>query len=515
MHGRLLAMLVLATACGGSRDTPPLDDGDDVDAADMPTDVLTPDIASDDGPILGVTTGDLVVFKGIPYAHADRWMPPVRPAAWSAPLDVGAYGPACPQAHPELPQSEDCLSLNVWAHAGPRASRPVIVFIHGGGFVEGSSRLELYDGASLARGADAIVVTINYRLGVLGYLAMTELASPDGGIGNFGLRDQIAALEWVHRNIAAFGGDPAHVFVTGESAGGASVCQLLASPKATGLYSAASIQSGPCRAALSLTQPTGTFPPTETFGREVVARPLGCTAGDVAACLRSKTVEQILALHLPSYVDIGVPVTSLFPVVDGVVMPERPFAALPHVTVPIVIGSNREDAGAFTYTGGDTPGSFDAYVTSIGHAALRPQLDALYPTATMGELGAIVTLSTDLAFACNVLIAAVLHGAGPTYAYELVRGVPNGPLQFLHATHGVDIIYTLGTFTAWGITPGPDDLALLARMQSMWGQHARGEAPTGWAATPGYSQIDVTSTPGTVWRGNRCTSLAQLGLLGN
>ncbi len=202
------------------------------------------------------------------------------------------------------------------------------------------------------------------------------------------------------------------------------------------------------------------------------------------------------------------------PVIDGVVLTERPFAALAHVAAPILVGSNREDAGAFTYTDGDTPGSFARYVQRIGQAASQPQLAALYPVSTMGELGAIVALSTDLAFACNAALVAAFH-AGPTYAYELDRGIPNGPLAFLHATHGYDVVLMMSTFAAWGITPGADDLAVAASIQRWWGQVARGAAPTGWAATPGYLQLDVRSTPSSVWRGGRCTTLAALGLLGS
>ncbi|HEY0253635.1 MAG TPA: carboxylesterase family protein, partial [Kofleriaceae bacterium] len=141
-----------------------------------PTDVIT-----DDGPVHGSAADDLAIFKGIPYAHADRWMPPTRPTPWTTPFEAADFGPACPQAgHPDLPQDEACLSLNVWAHADATKNRAVIVYIHGGGYVEGSSRDPSYDGAQLAHNTGAIVVTLNYRLGVFGYLAMTELQSPDG-----------------------------------------------------------------------------------------------------------------------------------------------------------------------------------------------------------------------------------------------------------------------------------------------------------------------------------------------
>ncbi|HEY0190615.1 MAG TPA: carboxylesterase family protein [Kofleriaceae bacterium] len=289
-------MWAFTAACAGSFDDEAAS-AEAVEATDLAT--IGADVAIDSGPIHGAASGDLVVFKGVPYAQAGRWQAPGAPARWTQRRDATAFGPACPQAgHADLPQAEACLTVNVWAHAGPAAHRPVIVFIHGGGYVEGSSRDPTYDGAGLARGADAIVVTLNYRLGVLGYLALPQLAAGDGGIGNYGLRDQLAALAWVQRNIAAFGGDPAHVLVTGESAGGASVCTLVGSPRARGLFSAAAIQSGPCRMALDPLRSTGTFPPAEGFAIVAVAAPLGCTSGDVAGCLRGKSVAQILALPL-------------------------------------------------------------------------------------------------------------------------------------------------------------------------------------------------------------------------
>ncbi|MFT3697878.1 MAG: carboxylesterase family protein [Kofleriaceae bacterium] len=507
---RLAVLLsVLATACGGSHDTPTSSDPDaSPDTAQ--TDVST--ALTDDGPVHGTISNDLVIWKGIPYAQADRWMPPARPTAWTTALEASDFGPACPQAnHDDLPQAEACLTVNVWAPSDRSTSHPVLVYIHGGGYVEGSARDPGYDGATLTHDTGAVVVTIQYRLGLLGYLAMTELQSPDGGIGNFGLRDQIFALGWVHRNIAAFGGDPSRVMLSGESAGGAAVCTIVGAPSAQGLFTAASIQSGPCRAVLDVHNPTGTFPATETFGT-AIATQLGCTT-NIATCLRGKTTAELLGVALPVYYDLGIAISATFPVVDGVTLVERPFAALQHLDAPLIIGSNREDGGAFTYMDGDTAGSFDAYVHAIGQDSHKAQLDAAYPVGTMGELGAIVALSTDLAFACNVALAAYLHH-GPTYAYELDRGIPNGPLQFLHATHGWDYVDLFGTFTAWGATATADDLAVSTEIQHAWIGLANGQAP--WTPTPGsFHQLDSPSTTGTEWRGNRCTTLANLGMLGN
>lgn len=482
---------------------------------------ITTEVAIDSGPLHGTAAGDLVIFKGVPYAGAPRWMPPTTPIAWTAALDATAFGPACPQnKHPELPQAEQCLSLNVWAHADGKP-RPVIVWIHGGGYIEGSSRDPSYDGAQLADNADVDVVSINYRLGILGFLALPQLTAPDGGIGNYGLRDQIAALGWVKRNINAFGGDPTHVMISGESAGGAAVCTLLAAPGAQGLYSAAAIESGPCQVPLELTQPVGSFPAAEGFGVVVVAAPLGCTSGDVAGCLRGKSAAQILALDVPVFYDVGLPITPTFPVIDGVVMDKRPFEALAagRGNVPVIVGSNLEDASVFVFQMGITnaAGQLDAYLHAIGQDSNKTQLEAIYPVTTFGEFFAATAYMTEVAFACSALGVAIAHQSAPTYLYELQRGIPNGMLAPLRSVHGYDYINLFGTFASFLITPEAADLSVSAQIQKAWGELAHGIAPVGFPAasgsTPSFRQIDETSTNGTSWRGGRCSQLQALGIL--
>lgn len=195
MH-RSVALLLTLVACGD--DTAAIPDGGADATIDAAPITVTTEVVADGGPVHGTVDGDLVRFAGIPYAVATRFAPPTAPAPWTTPRDASAFGPGCPQNNASMPQSEDCLSINVWAHAGT-GSRPVIVWVHGGGYLEGSSRDPLYDGATLARTGEAIVVSFNYRLGVLGFLALPSLVAPDSGNGNWGLRDQIAALAWVKR----------------------------------------------------------------------------------------------------------------------------------------------------------------------------------------------------------------------------------------------------------------------------------------------------------------------------
>ena len=213
------------------------------------------------GRLRGVWRGDLWSFSGVPYGRAPvgplRWRPPLPPEPWDTIRDASTFGAIAPQASavpgitspsdPDAsePQSEDCLFLNVWTpDLDPEARRPVLVFIHGGGFTSGSGSVFLYRGGNLVRNGDAVVVTINYRLGALGFLGHRELADPDGLVGNWGIADQVAALAWVRENISAFGGDPGNVTVFGESAGGFSVAALLGCPAARGLFHRAIVQSG-------------------------------------------------------------------------------------------------------------------------------------------------------------------------------------------------------------------------------------------------------------------------------
>ena len=210
------------------------------------------------GSVRGFQERGVWAFRGIPYARdpsgARRWRRPEPPPRWSGVLEANRFGPIAPQSPPvpgmsipgdPIESSEDCLSLNIWTPRIDDAMRPVMVWIHGGGFTTGGGGSLLYRGDRLASIGDVVVVTMNYRLGVLGFLASTSLADHDGGFANWGLLDQLAALSWVKENIANFGGDPKNVTVFGESAGGMSISALLSADAARGLFQRAIIQSGP------------------------------------------------------------------------------------------------------------------------------------------------------------------------------------------------------------------------------------------------------------------------------
>ena len=222
----------------------------------------TTTVETEQGELRGEVSGEVVAFKGIPFAAPPvgdlRWEPPAAPAAWEGERDATQFGPACPQAAigearegrqgnpPVGATSEDCLTLNIWAPAEHDGPLPVMVWIHGGAHRIGAGSLPYYDGSAFARDG-VILVTINYRLGLLGYFAhpgLTAAAGADAPLGNYGTMDQIAALQWVQKNIAGFGGDPDNVTVFGESAGGVATLMLLTIPEAEGLYDKAIVESG-------------------------------------------------------------------------------------------------------------------------------------------------------------------------------------------------------------------------------------------------------------------------------
>ena len=276
------------------------------------------------GKVQGIEQETIAVWKGIPFAYPPtahrRFLPPQPPQPWSGVLDASQFGPAALQsAHlgnassaNGIPTSENCLSLNIWSPDADQQKRPVMVYIHGGGFVIGSSSEPQSDGTSFAAQHDIVVVTCNYRLGLPGLLYLGDLAGHDYAQGNVALLDQIAALQWVHDNIAAFGGDPEQVTVMGESAGAMSIGNLLAMPAARGLFQRAILESGAC-SSLLLTREQATSVSL------AVLKKLGLHASDVLA-LREMPTETLLTVQ--EEVDQEWRGIEAFaPVIDGVALP--------------------------------------------------------------------------------------------------------------------------------------------------------------------------------------------------
>ena len=314
-------------------------------------------VATSNGPVRGYVEDGLDVFKGLRYGAAPigaaRFRPPTRPTPWTEPADAIAYGapaiqsglapgerrtsPGDPPAPDEPASSEDCLFLNVWTPGLDRKARPVMVWLHGGGFANGSGGAAMYDGGALARKGDVVTVTVNHRLNVFGYLHLGEVFGPDyAQSGIAGMLDLVQALEWVRDNIAAFGGNPADVTIFGESGGGWKVSLLMAMPPARGLFHKAVIQSGPGLTGKPI-------PAADKVARQLLAELKAGTPQELAA-LSTEAISHA-SVKIP-----GDPMRLFTPVVDGLALPRDPFepdASPLNADVPLLIGTNKDESTLF------------------------------------------------------------------------------------------------------------------------------------------------------------------------
>lgn len=392
-------------------------------------------------------------FLGIPYATPPvgdlRWQSPAPHASWPGVLDATRTRSWCPQLasfpDPRVVGSEDCLYLNIYAPYPPGTGLPVMVWIHGGTFIVGSGAQ--VNGSKLARKGNLIVVTINYRLGALGFLAHRNLDATDGrhASGNYGLMDQQAALRWVKENIAAFGGDPRKVTIAGQSAGAISAGLQMVSPGAAGLFQRAILESGPFPRVQTLAE-------AEVRGNELATR-LGCDKVlDAAACMRSKRIEQIVSAIPADPLTSGNLVWS--PIVDGHVVPSQPAQAIAagHVNMVSVINGSNRDEGTIMRAAARpiTAERFEQGVHSLfGKDAAR--VLAAYPLANYASptLAAAAAFG-DATFSCRILkTGAMLSALEPVYQYEF--NDTNAPLTFfrnppfpLGAFHSAEIQYVFG-----------------------------------------------------------------------
>jgi para-nitrobenzyl esterase len=395
-------------------------------------------IQTDKGPVQGAVIGRTRAFLGIPYAAPPvgplRWKPPQPAAAWTATASATVKGPFCPQlanlsTSPMAGTSEDCLTLNVWTPLAPssKAALPVMVWIHGGGFTIGSGSDPVYDGQSLSEDTGAVVVTINYRLGPLGFLAHTALAAEDpahAASGNYGFEDQRAALAWVKANIAGFSGDAGNVTLFGESAGGISTCLHLLSTPSQGLFQRAIIESGPCALANS------TRADEEAQGVSF-ATALGCTdAATTLTCLRGKAANDLL-LALPGKTGlIAGPGVSWFPYADGLDITGPPQALLDagsFTKVPVIMGTNKNEGTLFFALGVSVPddASYTALMSSI-FSNQGAAIVAQYPSASFASpQAAAAEAFGDGAFVCATrrTVRALTKNGGKAWLYQFQHAV--------------------------------------------------------------------------------------------
>lgn len=428
------------------------------------------------GSVRGSEERDLRIFKGIPYAAPPvgerRWRPPVPAEKWNGVRDATKFGAACMQPKPraaniyswDLPaMSEDCLSLNIWAPKDARGA-PVFVWIHGGALTSGSGGDPIYDGSALAK-RGIVVVSINYRLGALGYLAHPELSaeSADHVSGNYGLLDQVAALEWLKANIGAFGGDADRVTIAGESAGALSVMYLMAAPAARGLFDKAIAQSAYMVSAPALKAAINGMVPAEAQGLDVAAK-LG--AADLAA-LRAMSAEDIAG---------KVPATGYFPFpnVDGKVVPRQlveTFDRGEQAPVPIMAGFNSGEIRSLRFLLPKAPANAAAYEAAVrvGYGELAPMFLARYPAKNIDESMLAATRDAMYGWTSERLVSnQAALGKGAFY-YLFDHGYPATTQWNLHAFHAAELPFIFDTA---GRTPPlwpkiPDNLAARRMVNAM------------------------------------------------
>ncbi|HEY6911063.1 MAG TPA: carboxylesterase family protein [Myxococcales bacterium] len=462
-----------------------------------------PVVPTSEGPVRGIGAGGIEKFLGIPYAAAPvgdlRWRPPQPLSRRQGVRDATAFGAHCAQGASPFglaTQSEDCLFLNVFTPARSDANEdvafPVMVWIHGGALLVGES--DDYDPSRLVQ-QGVVVVTLNYRLGVFGFLAHPALSAESGhGSGNYGLMDQQAALQWVQRNIAHFRGDPTRVTIFGESAGGLSVHSHLASPLSAGLFHRAIVESG----AYALGQPS--LAQAEAQGSAVAAL-AGCTDQSLS-CLRAAPVGTLLAALAATHT------ASVVPDVDGQVLTQTVGAAFTSGQfnrVPVIEGSNHDEWRLFVATSFDlvsgplAPANYTAAIAGtlgvpLGTAAF---LASFYPLAAFPSPDlALAALGTDAIFACNSRKAVrLLSQFVPTHAYEF--NDENAPQLFLPpvsypyaSAHASELQYI---FDLRSQVPHPaldaDQEQLAQAMVAYWTNFAKAGDPNG-AGTPLWTAYD-------------------------
>lgn len=478
------------------------------------------DVTTKSGVVRGKLEGKTRAFLGIPYAAPptgpSRWKPPAPVAPWSSARDATTPAKKCPQIPPgqttmDATSDEDCLTVNVWVPEPlPATPAPVMVWVHGGAFVFGSGADSFYDGAQLAAAGKVVVVTMNYRLGALGFLAhpaLTAESSSHPTSGNYGFEDQQAALRWVKDNAAAFSGDAGNVTLFGESAGGYSVCAHLVAPDSQGLFHKAISESGVCTSPIII----GTRAFAQQNG-EALASDMGCTdSSKVLECLRSKTPAEFLGafasspkplpggLFFNNYAappagDAGADAGAFHgsqtwgPVVDGLVIPKAVVDVGPgFAKVPLVLGTNANEGTLFTtavFNG--VPVANDAeYMAALTRAfgASATDVAAQYPSASFPSANdALSEVAGDAFFVCPARRTArnAATAGSDVYLYSFAHIVEQPLIANLRAFHASELLFVFGLAGLASLKP--DEQPLLDEMQGYWSRFARTGDPNGGGA---------------------------------
>ncbi len=473
------------------------------------------------GPVRGIDTGltggRIRIWKGIRYAAPPvgdlRFRAPEPPERWIEVADATCYGPACPQpSFPNMPldlgapQGEDCLRLNVWASSDtqPGDGKPVMVWLHGGAYVLGSSSQPLYDGRRLVGSGDVVVVTVNYRLGALGFLDLSSFNTARRRFdSNIGLRDVLASLGWVRDNIAAFGGDPQRVTLFGESAGAGIVTTLLASPAAEGLFAGAIAQSSPATSVYDRSR-----------GRRVavaVLDKLGIAQSEVERLL-DLPMAAILAASQEVFDEVPVrnPGTLAFvPIIDGDLLNDYPVKLAQEGRshpVPLIIGTNKHEAALFRLMRSPLMPITPRAITSMFTEIAAEQPDLQLPTeeqigsaySRLRRKARFLSIATDVGFRMPSVWLAEGHSrVAPVYLYRFDYSTPLLKLLLVNAAHATELPYV------WGNLGGPKDptlklggtktaKAVSKRVRTRWINFATQAKPAGPAGEPDWTPYQGT-----------------------
>jgi para-nitrobenzyl esterase len=497
MISRLVgALCVLVIGLGGHA---PARSNEDVAMSPTIRNATSPVASTSAGLLEGTAEDSLNVFKGIPYATppvgALRWKPPVPMAAWKGTRKATEFGPACVQPKPTLsniyegppmPMSEDCLSLNVWSPQEAHGA-PVMVWIHGGALWGGANRDPLQDGARLAR-QGIVVVSINYRLGPLGWLAHPALSaeSPRGTSGNYGLMDQIAALRWVKDNIRAFGGDPANVTIAGESAGGLTVMYLMAAPQARGLFAKAITQSAYMISMPELKTSKYATPSSEDSGVKLA---VALHAPDLAS-LRALDAEKLTQAAAAAGFGPWL-------AVDGDLVPAQLvdiFDQGKQAPVPLLAGFNSGEIRSLRGLAPPVPANASAYEPVIRdrYGDLADDFLRLYPATNIPESILAATRDALYGWTAESLVHHQAAIGQPAFLYIFDHGYPAADSAGLHAFHASELPYVFGTFGGtpplWPKVPETArERRLSDAMMAYWSSFVRSGQPsargeTAWPA---------------------------------
>lgn len=440
-------------------------------------------VATEGGVVEGTLDGSIRAYKGIPFAAPPvgelRWRAPQPASAWQGVRKADAFSPICPQEgayppeSPAEPMSEDCLTLNIWTPAASASEKlPVMVWIYGGGLLNGSASTPLYAGDHLAK-RGVIVVTFNYRLGVFGFLSHPDLnrETQHGASGNYGFLDQIAALNWVQRNIAAFGGDPDQVTIFGQSSGSMSVSALIASPLAEGLFQRAIGQSG------------GIFEPVE-FDPSFTPDGAAEAGARFAARAGATTIAELRAMPAENLLEI--PFHPQFNI-DGLALTKSPYdayAANEHNDVDILVGANADEGQWFLAETDVTVTTFNDVLTRTFPGWLVWFVGAKPGADDAAARASAAAFETDMRFRWDMWAWARHAAAGrrKVYFYQFSKAPPfreGDPYFGLGATHGMEMPYVFDHLDQQAVAWTAKDRELASAIPSYWTNFAKTGDPNG------------------------------------